>query len=175
MSYKLSTYAEFHNPESAAQAVRALRAAGFDNIVTEDLAHPLNSSSDAADPTSKKSLRNSLLGLALGAILGVGWGLLVFGVPVYVLNVQFGTPFVIIGTALCVAVGAVIGFEQAFVIFERWTLDPTSILDGKPVGVRVFGNDGGAQLVRAREILSMYAEETSPRERRWWQLRRWAH
>ena len=173
MNGKVSTYAEFSNPETAKQAVRALRAAGFEDISTEDLANPMCAKVDVGDPPLKKSIRYSLTGVLIGAIFGCALGFLVFVLPAMVFNIHFTLAVSIIGVILCIGVGAVIGLEQAYVLSGRWQNAGTSVIDGRPVGVCVCTHEGGPRLIRAREIFSMYCEDTSQRERRWWQMRRW--
>jgi hypothetical protein len=173
MTNLLSTYAEFSNPPSAERAVRALKAAGFDNIETEDLSHGLQTSTDNWEAPFKATVRFSVAGALLGAILGIGWGLLVFGIPVMVLDVPYGAVVMLVGLCLCIGVGGIIGMEQFYVIAGRAFPDPTSTLQGHPVGVRVCV-ENGASVMRAREILHMFNEESKPREERWWRLRSWA-
>src|SRR5436305_73825 len=114
MGHLLSTYAEFSEPSTAEHAVRALKAAGFDNIEVEDLSHGLQMATDVSDPPTKKTIRFSWVGALLGAIFGVAWGLLVFAVPVTVLDVPFSAVILLVGLALCIAVGSIIGIEQAY-------------------------------------------------------------
>jgi hypothetical protein len=173
MEQQLTTYVEFKEGQTAKDAVRALKSAGFDQIEIDDLSHGLQMATDVGESPTKITWYYALAGLSLGAILGVGWGLLVFGVPAQVLGVDHAWLITTIGTLLCVGAGAVVGLEQAYVIVGRLSPDPTSILDGHPVGVRV-STDNGARMIRAKEILEPFAE-SSPRQRRWWIQRRWAH
>jgi hypothetical protein len=168
----LSTYVEFSNPGAAQQAVRALKAAGFERIEIDDLSHGLQSATDFEDGPPKKTVTYSLIGAATGGILGCAWGFLVFGLPAAILNFPFAIAITVVGLILCIGVGVVIGMEQAYVIAGRVSPDPTSALDGKPVGVRVFA-EVGSRLIRAREILNFFTE-VGPKQRRWWRMRQFA-
>jgi hypothetical protein len=172
MEQKLTTYVEFSEGQTAKEAVRALKSAGFDDIEIEDLNHALQMATDIGDPPAKMTWIYSLAGLCLGAILGVGWGLLVFGLPAQVLGMHYADAIAIIGTILCVGAGAVVGMEQGYVFAGRHSPDPTSVLDGHPVGVHVSAENGD-RMIRAKEILARFIEP-SPRQRRWWNHRRWA-
>jgi len=74
---------------------------------------------------------------------------------------------------ICVAVGAIIGLEQAFVLIGRISPDPTSVIGPAAVGIRVSDGEG-ARLVRAKQILTRFSDQ-SERQKRWWMHRRWAH
>jgi hypothetical protein len=173
MDETLSTYTEFTNRTTAEQAVRALKAAGFNRIEIDDLSHGMNSATDGAEAPIKKTWKFTLAGICLGVLFGCAWGILVFGLPAWLLDVHYSAALIAVGFIFCVGVGAVIGVEQAYVLVGRWSPDPTSVLDGDPVGVRVF-SDYGAQLIRAREILNLFVD-VGPSEKRWWRFRRWSH
>jgi hypothetical protein len=173
MENTLTTYVEFADRHRAEDAVRALKSAGFEDIEIEDLSHGLQMATDVGESPAKPTRNYSLAGLGLGAILGCGWGILVFGIPAGLLDFPHAAIIATVGTLLCIGAGAVVGLEQAFVFVGRMAPDPTSALDGHPVGVRVKA-DRGARLIRAKEILTRFAE-TSPRQQRWWVQRRWSH
>jgi len=173
MENNLSTYVEFADCHQAEDAVRALMAAGFEDIEIEDLSHGMQMATDNCDGPSKPTRNFSLSGLGLGAILGCGWGILVFGIPAGLLDFPHAALIATVGTLLCIGAGAVVGMEQAFVVIGRMSPDPTSVFTGRPVGVRVK-TDQGSHLIRAKEILTQFAEQ-SPRQKRWWVQRRWSH
>jgi hypothetical protein len=173
MENNLTTYVEFANCHQAEDAVRALKAAGFEDIEIEDLSHGLQMATDVGESPPGPTRNYSLSGLGLGAILGCCWGILVFGIPAGLLDFPHAGIIATVGILLCIGWGALIGMQQAFVIIGRRSPDPTSILDGHPVGVRVK-SDQGNRVIRAKEILTHFSD-LSPRQRRWWIQRRWSH
>jgi len=172
MEQKLTTYVEFADANKAQEAVRALKAAGYEHIEIEDLDHGLQTSTDMSEAPSRATWTFGAVGVALGSILGCVWGLLVFGLPAEILKLPYALPLMIVGTLLCVGTGAVIGLEQAFVIVSRLYPDPTAV-EGARVGVRVAA-ENGRLLIRAKEILAPFTE-TTPKQKNWWIQRRWAH
>ena len=159
----LSAYKEFENRLQARRAVRALAAAGFEDIETEDF-HGLQTAHDVGAPSPRKSFIFELSGLICGIVGGVVLGILLFGVPSDVLNFPHSGVVTVVGVLICAGAGSVIGLIEGAIFAKRSTWEPTS-RKGK-VGVRVRVRTA-AEVIEAKTILSQFGELPHGRVASW--------
>ena len=166
MNAQISTFKEFFDEKEAAGAVRALQAAGFEEVETFDLSPHLQEIDDVGPPDQKRKKWAYLItGPVLGVMGGALLGSVLFFVPSAILQMPFATQITVVGVSVCMLVGLAIGLQEAWILAKRACYEPTSSNGARSVGVKVRSRDS-SRLKDAKTILAQFGEKP-----RWLEMR----
>jgi len=155
MDAGISTYKEFNNVDEAADAVRALHSAGFEDIETFDLTPNLHQIDDVGAPTSRKKWTYPLCGVVVGAAIGVTLGAILFYAPAQILGTEYTLALTVVGVGACTLFATLIGLQEGWILAKRACVEPTSSSGGRSVGVKVKSRDS-SRVIMAKAILAQF-------------------